>query len=134
VHRVTLAAATYLARRSTSSSFDDFNLAALTAVRELYEVADYSSVFFFLRRNSFLVPLILGTHAEIVSSFGPTARARLEVLADPGSRSSAQLLVVILTNLTVPEAMGRLDVLDERWWLRVLPLARNMMSIDFARS
>jgi hypothetical protein len=85
----------------------------------------------FLLKHDYLAAILSEAYKRIRPYF-LTASLFLDVVIDPevaGDNDTEQLVLTILTDLDVAEAMARLDRVDEEWWLGALPAARGKIAI-----
>lgn len=102
-------------------------------LRRLYEFRGGLDVDHFLRNNPYLSMLLLEAHEEIRKYFPTGTRVALEIVADPEAQEDQQLFVVIRTRLSPRVAHTLLSVLDQNWWLDVLPRAKGKMEVSLER-
>ena len=74
------------------------------------EVIDY------VCKNKQLLPLLLEAHDKIKNYF-PSETLFLEMVADPDETYEKELIIYISTTLEPKDAIERLDLFDESWWL-----------------
>lgn len=95
-----------------------------------YKLEDSAAVEAYLRSNDFLTCILSEAHEKITDLFGPGAQVSLKVVEEPEAKDSRRLFILIRPDMRPKEAIGRLDKLDENWWLDALPAARGKLSID----
>jgi hypothetical protein len=106
------------------------SLYSLQEILEIgYTIDNKTEVGRFLSQNTFLIP-ILGLLYAPIQSFFPNAPLSLEVIRDPEIPGQVQLLVNILTELEIDEALKELRKFDLAWWLKNAPLAQGKLIID----
>jgi len=88
----------------------------LTSLSQNYTFRRSSEVLEFLSDNVSLMPLIEEAYRKIREYF-PEEKLILEVVADPEVDNEKELMIFIHTTLNPDEALERLDMLDENWWL-----------------
>lgn len=84
---------------------------------DLYVVQDAREVYRFLNEHVELAAFLLEAYPHVVEHFGPSPRVELRVIRDPEGHGSEQLFAYIHTSLPVQEALSRLELLDEEWFL-----------------
>ncbi len=94
-----------------------------------YTIENKAEVGQFLSENSYLIPL-LGLLYSPIQTFFPDTALSLEVISDPEIPGQIQLLVSILTELEIKEALKQLRNFDQNWWLKNSPLAQDKLIID----
>lgn len=94
-----------------------------------YRLRRSSQVLEFLASESALIPTVTGASPRIREHF-PDADLVLEFMPDPEVPASAQLLILIHTNLPVDEALDKLDLVDENWWFDTSHDARGRLCVD----
>jgi hypothetical protein len=102
---------------------------ALQALEQLYIFRRPEEVSEFLEAHPFLVPLLEEVHEKIAQYFGPTSEVVLEVVTDPEAVDDRELFAFIRTSLPPDEALGKLDRLDQEWWLDESDRAENNLCI-----
>jgi hypothetical protein len=102
----------------------------INQLSELYSYRNPIMVKQFLRRNPFLIGLLLKGYAEIQQYFGRDTQVILEVFTDPEAESDQELFALVQTTLSPEEALDNLDNLYQGWWLEALPTAQCKMTID----
>lgn len=95
---------------------------------DFYVLIDEERVLDFLKAHQGLDKLLLEAHKQIHACF-PVSRNVLEVITDP-ELGYQQLLVTIITPSNIDEAMDRLDVFRDNWWLDNLWRANEKLLID----
>ena len=95
-----------------------------------YTVKDRDEVFAFLRENSSLGDLLIEEHGHIRQYF-PTSSYHLELYSDPEFDHDA-LVVLIETELTVDEAMNKLELFDQNCWLDNIEKAATKLHFNLA--
>lgn len=83
----------------------------------VYSVRDASKVYRFLQEHDELVGFLLEAYPQIEKHFGPAPQVKLQVISDPEGHGLEQLFAYIHTSLPVQEALSRLELLDEEWFL-----------------
>jgi hypothetical protein len=106
--------------------------AAVGALDELFDFAEFESVSAFLAGHDFLLPLLIEAQRKIGEYFGTDSTTRLEVVGDPGDPSDVSLYAFIQTFLPHADAVALLDSFDREWWLNELDRARHKLVIDVA--
>jgi len=95
-----------------------------------YSFRDALAVERFLGRHPQLIDLLIEAHAHVAEHFGPHVHVVLEVVADPESDTGDQLFAYISTTLPPGEALGRLDRIDEEWFLDKLDVAGGLFNFN----
>ncbi len=100
-------------------------------LKELYALREPERVWQFLEKHPFLVPLLLEAPTQIDHHF-PGDSLSLEVAIDPesGSEDDDELFLLIVTNIDAEEAVEKLWILDENWWLKASERSRNKLEIS----
>lgn len=83
----------------------------------VYAVRDASKVYRFLQEHGELVGFLLDAYPQIEKYFGPAPVVELQVISDSEGHGLEQLFAYIRTSLPVQEALSRLELLDEEWFL-----------------
>jgi len=101
-------------------------------LEQQYTLIDRDRVLDFLSTHSYLMPILVGAHERVTAEF-QGSRLFLRVVTDPdgmGPNNTDELVASIATDLEPLEAIGRLDRIDDDWWLDALPSARGKLIID----
>lgn len=112
--------------------------AQVEALDRLFTFTCRLSVQRFVVEHPFLVPLLVEAYEQIRSYF-PSALLYLDVVSDPETGGDApgsdteQLVLSIMTDLGVDEAMDMLDCFDHDWWLGALPRSHGdlVVTLEF---
>jgi hypothetical protein len=88
----------------------------LETLKRIYTFQSGPEVVKFLNAEANLVPLLKEAYDEIRKYF-PSAVLILDILIDPEATDEKELAILIRTSLHPDEALDRLDLLDEEWWL-----------------
>ncbi len=96
-------------------------------LRKQFELRDESGVRTYLRKYPFLLTLLLEAKTQVVRIFGEGTKAVLQISVDPNDLS-AQLFIVIPTQLSAKEALALFDQLDQEWWLEATKRADFRMN------
>lgn len=83
----------------------------------------------YLYRHPYLEPLLIELLGKVQAIFQPDDPVRLRVVADSESGAN-QLYALVSTSLSPNEASGRLDRLDEQWWLDASERAQGRLTVD----
>jgi hypothetical protein len=94
-----------------------------------YNLASEDLVRQFLDENYFLAPLLKMISDNTLLYF-TDRKLSLEVISDPEIPNYEKLLISISSSYDLPEAMRRLRMFDEGWWLEYPPLAQDKILID----
>ncbi len=89
----------------------------LQTVEKLYVFRRPLEVKEFLAAHPFLEPLLVEAYDKIGDYFEPHPEVVLEVVTDPEAIDDQELFAFIRTGLPPQEALEKLDLLDEDWWL-----------------
>lgn len=100
-----------------------------TLLSSLFTFRDPQAVVSFLRKNDFLVPLLIEANKEIKKHF-PESQTYLELVSDPEAVDEWQLFLYISTKLAPREARPILKRLDNEWWLAALERAQGKLCIS----
>lgn len=98
-----------------TTPFDDL-IADFNKIRSLYTVEEPLEAFKLIIDQEVMISLILEAHSKIRELF-PTERLGLEVKTDPEIANWRSLWIAIYTKLEVDEAVAKLNILDDSWWL-----------------
>ncbi|MEG4088038.1 peptidase [Microcoleus sp. Pol12B4] len=98
-----------------TTPFDDL-IADFNKIRSIYTVEEPLEAFKLIIDQEVMVSLILEAHSKIRELF-PTERLGLEVKTDPEIANWRSLWIAIYTKLEVEEAVAKLNILDDSWWL-----------------
>ena len=101
--------------------------AVLSAVPFLLK--DHEGVYEFLAQNQKLLELLRSVGVKLHDYF-PGSPLRLELIHDPEIENFSQLVVRVITELPVDDAMDRLDRFDYEWWLEHLCEAENKICVN----
>lgn len=97
-------------------------------IEQHYMFKDHDSVAAFLSNHVFLAPVLIELYPQVQDYF-PTRKIVLEVVADPDADDEL-LLASIITQSGVDEALEKLDLFDEGWWLLNADRARGKLCVD----
>ncbi len=115
----------------SSSTFVSKSRARLIrTVRQKFIVQDWNEVLTFLKGNPTLVPLLIESYEVIEAVFGPNSRVELRLKTDPEIEELTILFGYIGTNLSVEQAMAKLDEFDDKWFLANLNRADGKLNFD----
>jgi len=101
-------------------------------IEQQYTLIDRDRVLDFLGIHSYLMPILVGAHERVTAEF-PGSRLFLRVATDPDSMepdNANRLVTSIATDLEPLEAIGRLDRIDDDWWLAILPSTQGKLILD----
>ncbi len=101
--------------------------ATIDLLDRLFTFNDYMQVNNFLRKNTYLFPLLLETYEKIKSSFPDAISLALKVKTD-GVSEHEKLYVII--NSFSEDNYRILDELDDNWWIDAMPRAKSKLNID----
>ena len=108
----------WLTRTSTMVTRDAvLDRASIEALGSVYEFQKPDAVVEFLLENDFLIGLLEEAYPNIAAHFGQNSPVNLELVFDPDSGGGPELFGLVSTTLRPEEAMKRLDMFDEEWWL-----------------
>lgn len=92
---------------------------------------DSRSVCQFLDLHPSVISVLFEARKRVDGYFGAETLTHLRIFTDPEIDSdSSKLFVLIRTTLPFTDASGRLDRLDEEWWLDQPDEARRLLNID----
>lgn len=81
------------------------------------------------------IPVLIEAAEVIPRYFGADAPLVLEVFIDPEDSDPApELFALVRTHLATPDALDRLDRLDDEWWTRRSPSGPGVIVVDIERS
>ncbi len=95
-----------------------------------YYVQGRSAVEAFIEEHPSLVRLLVEASSAIRRNFGQGQRIILEIVRDPEAEDVQELVAYIDTPLSVPEAMERLNRVDQDWVLPRLDETRGLFNIN----
>lgn len=128
---------TMITRDAVLDSVDsDWNLhftkkkASIEALGSVYEFKEPDAVVEFLLDNDFLIGLLEEAYPNIAAHFGQSFSVNLELVYDPDSGGGPELFGLVSTTLRPEEAMKRLDMFDEEWWLEKSYQGRCKLNFD----
>ena len=101
-------------------------------IEQHYTLIDRDGVLDFLGAHSYLMPMLVDAHERVTAEF-PGSRLFLRVATDPdnmGPDNTDGLVASIATNLEPLEAIGRLDRIDDDWWLEAMPSTQGKLILD----
>jgi len=98
-----------------AKAFDNL-IASFNKIKSLYAVENPIESFQIIIEQEAIAPLILEAYDRIRALF-PTERLGLEVKTDPEIANWRSLWITIYTKLEVDEALAKLNILDDSWWL-----------------
>lgn len=99
-------------------------------VEEIFNFRDKSTVWHFLQNNSNLIGFLLDSYIWVIKYFGPNSLVELEVVKDPEADGFEQLFAYIITSLPVEEALRRLSLFDDEWFLDQLDLVGDIFNFN----
>ncbi len=100
----------------------------LGLLTQLYHIDNPIEVFSFLESYPFLVSLLVEAFVEIERFFSSFV-GYLEMHTDPDYSSERQIILSIVTVLSVEQAQKQLAQFDEHWWLDELERAKGKLCI-----
>jgi len=118
---------------STARSIAPISPADLARLEELYTLRDRAIVLRFLRKYSFLMPMLL-EGADQARRYFPDAALSLEFYRDPEDAKLNHLYAAITTDLSLEEESERRDQFGENWWLNVIAEADMKLNFDVESS
>ncbi|NJK74245.1 MAG: peptidase [Oscillatoriales cyanobacterium RU_3_3] len=114
-----------------TATFDDL-IADFNKIRSLYTVDDPLEAFKLIIEEAEMVSLILEAHSKIREIF-PGEKLALEVTTDPEIAGWRSLWIAIYTKLEVDEALEKLTILDDTWWLdNITTVTKSKLHINLA--
>lgn len=103
----------------------------LQPVLQHYSPLDDRRVDAFLRKHPFLVSVLIDAVPQIERVFGAIKHLKLELTHDPETvDDEGRLFIRIPTRLSWQEALGKLDSLDDSWWLEASRATDGRLCID----
>ena len=119
-----------LATQLTSIITDRLGTQTFDQVDQMFVYLDYFEVSQFLRRESFLVPILLEAYSELEQRFIHFRyHLALDVLRED-SVDDGLLYILVRTTDNFDDIQPILDKLDEEWWLGEVEKARGKLVID----
>ncbi|MBI3089202.1 MAG: hypothetical protein HYY96_00925 [Candidatus Tectomicrobia bacterium] len=101
----------------------------INLLRSFYQFSNTTDVITFLIVNPFLIGLLLDATEQIRECVGQNVELVLRFVSEPEEDDSEELFVFIMTGLPVEEALKRLNVLHEKWWLEASSRGRCLLNI-----
>ncbi|MHB8132551.1 MAG: hypothetical protein ACYDEX_26650, partial [Mobilitalea sp.] len=95
----------------------------MAIIFSIYELEDSEKVYSFLEIHNYLIDFLIEAHQQIIETFGKAARITLCLVEDPEIFKDKGLFANIYTNLSVEEALSKMEVLDYKWFLSNLSRA-----------
>ena len=117
---------------STVRSVAPLSPADIAQLDELYTIRDRATVLPFLRKHSFILPLLIEGAAQARRYF-PEAQLFLEFYCDFEEAALNHLVVRVASALSPDQALKQLDRLADNWWLEVIPEAQMKLDFDLER-
>ncbi|OCR00901.1 hypothetical protein BCD67_23880 [Oscillatoriales cyanobacterium USR001] len=90
----------------------------IDSLKKLYKFRGKTEVLQFLEQYPFLVPLLLKAPDKIRHYF-PDSQLFIEAIADPEGFDDAMLELAICINLDPDQAIDRLNLFQDNWWLNI---------------
>ena len=98
------------------------------SIAEEFTITNSGMVKPFLKKNGFLLDLILASRTKIAEYFSGATPLAL-YLAQYPDEGHEELYLLIQTKLSAKESLPVLDRFEEEWWLDALPRAKCKMTI-----
>ena len=98
-------------------------------LERLYTFRDGVNVRAFLVRYPFLISLLLEANPHLRRHF-PEQRIFLEVISDPETIDSSQLVALIVETPSPDEAFDKLERFDKEWWISAVGRAKGKLCIN----
>jgi hypothetical protein len=102
----------------------------LQALGQFYTFRRAEKVSGFLQAHSFLVPLLMEAYSKIAKYFGPSPEVVLEIVIDQEAEDDRELFALVRVDLSLDEALRRLERFDQEWWLDASSLGCCLLNID----
>ena len=95
-----------------------------------YDLREAAAIRAFVERHPEVLDTLAEAPARIAAVFGEVSPLRLELLYDPEEADTDHLRLLIPAGLSPPEALARLDELDDDWWRGVAASVDGRLVID----
>ncbi len=102
----------------------------IRTLQQRYTFRNPQQVSSFLQAHSFLVPLLFEASSHIEQHFRSNQQVFLQVVTDPEAADDRELFIFIGTNLQPDDALDKLDLLDDEWWLDAMDRSKGDLCID----
>ncbi len=109
------------------------NEITIEQVEQHFQMRDADEVRSFLRENPEVTQIILDSLEPLTRIFVEIEQLVLEVFRDPEEQGNCELVCSIVTRLTAEEALEKLDMFDEQWFLDNTERTHGLLNfrIDF---
>lgn len=97
---------------------------------KLYKLEDKNKIFEFLSQNRFMYNFLIEARQEIEKVFGENVSIYLTLVEEPEIFGGKGLFAYIYTDLSVEDALRKIEILDENWFLNNLDKARGRFNFD----
>ena len=112
----------------TSSQMDSI-ARALRSIQELYALSHPADIFRFFQQHPSLAPLVWETAHVLHRVFGPYVRLSLHLVRDPET-GDEELFAFVHLEASVEEALRKLRMFDEEWFLDQQEEANGLFNVD----
>ena len=113
---------------SEDSSFNIVGVNRMNSLDNYYQIND-PGVSEFAERNH-LVSFLIEAAKEIKKVFGNNTIIELEKVIDPEIEDDITLFAYIQTNLSVDEALSKIDKIEDNWFIENLHRAKGRFNFD----
>jgi hypothetical protein len=102
----------------------------LSKVESAYQWRNPMRIGQFLRKETYLLPILVDLPVAIASSFGGGVPLAISVVSYGAPFIDDEIDVAVRTRRDVDDARLRMDAFDEAWWLDAMMCARGKMSVS----
>ena len=107
---------------------------AINNLRKSYELEDTEELRKVLVRHPKLTEFALNAAQLFAETFGQDISLRLEVLSDPDITDEPMLFAWIRTGIGVSEALRKINLLEEEWFLDEYKVGGSSISMSHGKS
>lgn len=109
-------------------NYNEFDT-SINILETLYSFYDYMEIYFFLKENSYLLPLLFEAHTEINRYFPEGTKMSLKVVDDL-DLNGVKMFILINSPTNLDKSFELLDLVDENWWADAILNAKFKLNID----
>lgn len=114
---------------SNNSSFNVVEVNNMNSLGNYYQISDSVEVYEFAEQNE-LVPFLIEAAREIQKVFGNNIVIELEKAIDPELKDDISIFAYIQTDISVDEALSKIDKIEDDWFLENLHRAKGRFNFD----
>lgn len=103
-------------------------ISAFEKINSLYWIEEPVETLKLLLGHEAMLPLVIEAYDKIRELF-PEAKLALEVERDPEIPGWRSLWILIYSHLDVDEALDKLDILEDTWWLEAGDAVGTLLNI-----